>query len=295
MLKQYEGDWTRVIQDVRVKRLILSEKDRIGIGTFQPKEEKNQDSTELTGDINYRKIAGYDSDAPSFNFDGEFNIAKCGVVEVTEAVKIDVPCVTTLPNEIKVYEKDYNKDIVAGTRLCGYYTDNVKADTQGEKVKNVPLGGLSLSRRRSRGAATAPSRESFATWLIFDQFKVGDAAGRRCPPVVSVFANDLQPKTARRFRASCQVSDKYGWFAGLRATNREAKGVQLTVHPRAYGFLLLVGLVGESREVGLQSWLERSSKLPLELAVEMKEMGVRGLVSSGQPREQFSERVIAGG
>ncbi|MEX0711513.1 MAG: serine protein kinase, partial [Pirellulales bacterium] len=28
-LKHYEGDWTRVVQDVRVKRLLLSEKDRI--------------------------------------------------------------------------------------------------------------------------------------------------------------------------------------------------------------------------------------------------------------------------
>src|SRR5262249_16696313 len=37
--------------------------DRIGIGTFQPKDEKNQDSTELTGDINYRKIAEYGSDS----------------------------------------------------------------------------------------------------------------------------------------------------------------------------------------------------------------------------------------
>src|SRR5690554_7364900 len=42
----------------------------------QPKDEKNQDSTELTGDINYRKIAiyGSDSDPRAFNFDGEFNI-----------------------------------------------------------------------------------------------------------------------------------------------------------------------------------------------------------------------------
>jgi predicted Ser/Thr protein kinase len=39
------------VQDVRVKRVLLSEKDRVGIGTFQPKDEKNQDSTELTGDI----------------------------------------------------------------------------------------------------------------------------------------------------------------------------------------------------------------------------------------------------
>jgi serine protein kinase len=48
---------------VRVRRLILSEKDCIGIGTFAPKDEKNQDSTELTGDINYRKIAEYSSDS----------------------------------------------------------------------------------------------------------------------------------------------------------------------------------------------------------------------------------------
>jgi serine protein kinase len=44
-LKKYDGDWTRVIQDVRVRRVILSEKDRLGIGTFQPKDEKNQDAT----------------------------------------------------------------------------------------------------------------------------------------------------------------------------------------------------------------------------------------------------------
>ena len=78
--------------DVKVYRLILSEQDRIGIGTFQPKDEKNQDSTELTGDINYRKIAEYgtDSDPRAFNFDGELNIANRGLVEFIEVLKLDV-------------------------------------------------------------------------------------------------------------------------------------------------------------------------------------------------------------
>ncbi len=91
-MKVYDGDWTQVINHVRVKRLVLSEKDRIGIGTFQPKDEKNQDSTELTGDINYRKIAlyGSDSDPRAFNFDGEFNIANRGIVEFIEMLKLDV-------------------------------------------------------------------------------------------------------------------------------------------------------------------------------------------------------------
>lgn len=91
-MEKYDGNWERVMQHVRVKRLILSEKDRIGIGTFQPKDEKNQDSTELTGDINYRKIAQYgsDSDPRAFNFDGEFNIANRGIVEFIEMLKLDV-------------------------------------------------------------------------------------------------------------------------------------------------------------------------------------------------------------
>jgi serine protein kinase len=93
LMHLYKGDWGKMIENhVRVKRLILSEKNRIGIGTFQPKDEKNQDSTELTGDINYRKIAEYgsDSDPRAFNFDGEFNIANRGIVEFVEVLKLDV-------------------------------------------------------------------------------------------------------------------------------------------------------------------------------------------------------------
>jgi serine protein kinase len=178
-MERYGGDWGRVVEDVRVRRLILSEQDRIGIGTFQPKDEKNQDATELTGDINYRKIAEYgtESDPRAFNFDGEFNIANRGIIEFIEVlkldvaflydllgasqehkikpkkfaqtdideviightnepeykklqsnefmealrdrtVKIDVPYVTRLADEIKIYEKDYNSRKVRGKRLA---------------------------------------------------------------------------------------------------------------------------------------------------------------------------------
>jgi serine protein kinase len=92
LMKHYSGDWSKVVKHVVVKRLILSEKDRVGIGTFQPKDEKNQDSTELSGDINYRKIAefGSDSDPRAFNFDGEFNISNRGIIEFIEVLKLDV-------------------------------------------------------------------------------------------------------------------------------------------------------------------------------------------------------------
>src|SRR5450631_661545 len=92
LMAEYKGDWAQVIKHIRVRRMILSEQDRVGVGTFQPKDEKNQDSTELTGDINYRKIAEYgsDSDPRAFNFDGEFNIANRGIIEFIEVLKLDV-------------------------------------------------------------------------------------------------------------------------------------------------------------------------------------------------------------
>lgn len=92
LFNQYKGDIAKVLDHIKVRRIALSEKDRIGIGTFQPKDEKNQDSTELTGDINYRKIAEYgsDSDPRAFNFDGEFNVANRGLIEFIEVLKLDV-------------------------------------------------------------------------------------------------------------------------------------------------------------------------------------------------------------
>jgi len=92
LLRHYGGDWSQAMRHVKVRRIILSEKDRVGIGTFQPKDEKNQDSTELTGDINYRKIAlyGSDSDPRAFNFDGELNVGNRGICEFIEVLKLDV-------------------------------------------------------------------------------------------------------------------------------------------------------------------------------------------------------------
>ena len=179
-LAKYDGDWLAMLRgEVKVYRLVLSEKDRIGIGTFQPKDEKNQDSTELTGDINYRKIAEYgsDSDPRAFNFDGELNIGNRGIVEFIEVlkldvaflydllgasqehkikpkkfaqtdidevilghtnepeyrrlqsnefmealrdrtVKIDIPYVTRLRDEVKIYEKDYTPEKVKGKHIA---------------------------------------------------------------------------------------------------------------------------------------------------------------------------------
>lgn len=92
LLKKYDGDLEKVLENhIRVVRKVFSEADRCGIATFQPKDEKNQDSTELTGDINFRQIGnfGSDSDPRAFSFDGEFCVGNRGLIEFIEALKLD--------------------------------------------------------------------------------------------------------------------------------------------------------------------------------------------------------------
>jgi len=91
LLRLHDGDLNKVLSEhVRVIRRVHSEADRTGIGTFAPKDEKNQDSTELNGDIAWDKISKYgsDSDPRAFNFDGEFCVGSRGVVEWIEVLKL---------------------------------------------------------------------------------------------------------------------------------------------------------------------------------------------------------------
>jgi serine protein kinase len=92
LLLRYKGDWLKVVgEHIRVVRKVYSEADRVGIATFQPKDEKNQDATELTGDIDYSKLPhfGADSDPRAFNFDGELEVGNRGIAEFIEMLKLD--------------------------------------------------------------------------------------------------------------------------------------------------------------------------------------------------------------
>jgi serine protein kinase len=207
-LRSADGDWTKVVNDVVVRRIFLSEQDRIGIGTFQPKDEKNQDSTELTGDINYRKIAefGSESDPRAFNFDGEFNVANRGLIEFIEVlkldvaflydllgasqehkikpkkfpqtdidtviightnepeyrklqsnefmealrdrtVKIDIPYVTRLTDEIHIYEKDYNNRRVRGKHIAPHTVEMAAMWSVLTRLEEPKNAGLTLLQK----------------------------------------------------------------------------------------------------------------------------------------------------
>ncbi len=218
LLKRNDGNWRRVMDHVMVKRFIVSEKDRRGIGTFQPKDEKNQDSTELTGDINFRKIAEYgsDSDPRAFNFDGELNIANRGIIEFIEVlkldvaflydllgasqehvikpkkfaqtsideviightnepeyrklqnnelmeafrdrtIKIDVPYNVVLDDEIRIYQKDFNKERVRGLHIAPHTIEVAAMWAVLTRVEEPKKAGLSrLQKLKLYGGKSIP-------------------------------------------------------------------------------------------------------------------------------------------
>ncbi|MDF9845377.1 MULTISPECIES: PrkA family serine protein kinase [unclassified Paenibacillus] len=83
----YHGD----IEQVKVTRVILSEEERVGIGTFSPSDPKSQDIADLTGSIDFSTITEYgsESDPRAYRFDGELNKANRGLMEFQEMLKCD--------------------------------------------------------------------------------------------------------------------------------------------------------------------------------------------------------------
>ncbi|MBI4705646.1 MAG: serine protein kinase [Deltaproteobacteria bacterium] len=196
LMEHYRGDWAKVIKHARVRRLLLSERDRVGIGTFQPKDEKNQDSTALSGDINYRKIAVYgsDSDPRAFNFDGEFNIANRGIVEFIEVLKLDVAFLYDLlgaTQEHKIKPKkfaqtDIDEVIIGHTNEAEYnkllnneYMEalrdrTIKIDLPyiTKVSEEVRIYGKDFGREKIRGRHIAPhTLEVAAMWAVLTRLE----------------------------------------------------------------------------------------------------------------------------
>jgi serine protein kinase len=84
---EYDGD----IEKVRVKRVVISEENRVGIGTFSPSDPKSQDIADLTGSMDFSTITefGSESDPRAYRFDGELNKANRGLMEFQEMLKCD--------------------------------------------------------------------------------------------------------------------------------------------------------------------------------------------------------------
>ena len=85
--EEFQGNF----RSVPVKRMVFSEKNRCGLGTFVPSDPKSQDIAELVGSMDLSTIGDYgsESDPRAYRFDGELNIANRGLMEFIEMLKAD--------------------------------------------------------------------------------------------------------------------------------------------------------------------------------------------------------------
>ena len=83
--EEHGGDFLRV----PLRRIYLSEAERIGIGTFEPSDPKSMSIEQLTGGMDLRGIKTYGSDSHPLALDwaGEFSKANRGLFEAIEFLK----------------------------------------------------------------------------------------------------------------------------------------------------------------------------------------------------------------
>ncbi|AFV75929.1 putative Ser protein kinase [Thermus oshimai JL-2] len=216
-LARHGGDLAAVLEkEIVVKRLVLSEKDRVGIGTFQPKDEKNQDSTELTGDINYRKVAiyGSDSDPRAFNFDGELNIANRGLVEFIEILKLDVAFLydlLTASQEHKIKSKkfaqtDIDEIVLGHTNEPEYRKLQANEYMEALRDRTIKIDVPYILRvsdevriyqrdfAKTRGKHIAPhTLEMAATWAVLTRLEPPRRAGLTLMQKLKLYDGRLLP------------------------------------------------------------------------------------------------------
>ncbi|MCK9911956.1 hypothetical protein MXD81_22565, partial [Microbacteriaceae bacterium K1510] len=58
-----EAEYGGRIEDFPVRRVVFSESQRVGIGTFSPSDPKSQDIADLTGSIDFSTITKYGSES----------------------------------------------------------------------------------------------------------------------------------------------------------------------------------------------------------------------------------------
>ena len=91
---QYEGK----VKEIPVERLVLSERQGIGIGTYVATDRESQDITRLVGSID-SSIVGKDrveTAGKAYRLDGELNVASRGVMDFIEMLKCNELFLTTL-------------------------------------------------------------------------------------------------------------------------------------------------------------------------------------------------------
>ncbi len=181
-----EHDFKGEIEKVPVKRIALSEKQRVGVGTFTPSDPKTQDVAELVGSIDLATIGEYgaESDPRAYRFDGELNISNRGMMEFIEMLKcLSGSSLVFTPLGIRRLDSFAAQDHPAGeSREC---IVQIASERGVEDTAHLYHAGVSATKRVTtrRGYTSEGTPEhrvlvvddaGTLVWRRHDELKVGD-------------------------------------------------------------------------------------------------------------------------
>ena len=128
-------------ENMPVVQIRLSERDRVGIGTFQPSDPKNQDISELIGHVDLGKITKFGEAHPlGYKFDGEIEIANRGLIEYIEILKCDIKfhyVLITVAQEQLIKAPGFPADLYRYGNPESHQPDRVR-QVQGQQGKRSP-------------------------------------------------------------------------------------------------------------------------------------------------------------
>jgi serine protein kinase len=214
LLAHYDDDLQSVLANhVEIVRLVADENMRQAIETFEPKDKKNQDETELTGDVNYSKIAVYgESDPRAFDYSSAFCNANRGLFSGEELLKLQREFLydflhATQEQTIKPKNNpriDIDQVIVGRTNMPEY--KDKKGDEKMEAFNDRTFRTSSSTRRSRRSTGrccatpTCRTSSSNRTPWRWPACSASSPGSRNRTPRPSVWCKRPRPTTARSTR-----------------------------------------------------------------------------------------------
>src|SRR5919109_1474017 len=150
------------IYRVPVTRLVFSEKERRGLGTFVPSDPKSQDISELVGSIDLATVGefGAESDPRAYRFDGELNIANRGMIEFIEMladkksealqdrmIMVQMPYNLKASAEVKIYEKLLRRASLGAIHIAPHALEVAAMFAVLSRLEEPKLAGLTLVKK----------------------------------------------------------------------------------------------------------------------------------------------------
>lgn len=213
-----QHEWQDIAQ-VRVERIVFSEKGRMGVATCAPSDPNTQDVSDLVGSMDLVALQKYgvESDPRAWRFDGALDVGNRGICEMIEILKHKAELLFTL---LTVAQE---RQIKAGRFALTDCDEVILAHTNEEELVSFQAEGRNAALADRVIKIQVPYNMCWS-----DEEKI--YAKMMARSGVHIAPWTLRVAAAVAILSRCQKIDKYSPATKLRLYNGEYKGEYTAWH-----------------------------------------------------------------